>query len=110
MVLTSCVDVAVLPIDFNHEITWTEHLFDNYLGQLYSANALDNDIQWQLFHLWMQIIGGLALGVQLCSQSEKNCQMFPLVTNLSKSTVVRFPNPLAFGSGLGERTPKKVVF
>ena len=25
-------------------------------------------------------------------------------------SLVRFPNPLAFGSGLGERTPKKVVF
>ena len=24
--------------------------------------------------------------------------------------LVRFPNPLTFGSGLGERTPKKVVF
>ena len=24
--------------------------------------------------------------------------------------VVRFPNPLAFGSGLGERTPKKAIF
>ena len=24
--------------------------------------------------------------------------------------VVRFPNPLASGSGLGERSPKKVVF
>ena len=24
--------------------------------------------------------------------------------------LVRFPNPLAFGSGLGERTPKKVIF
>ena len=24
--------------------------------------------------------------------------------------LVRFPNPLAFGSGLGERTPKKAIF
>ena len=30
--------------------------------------------------------------------------------NLGMSAVVRFPNPLAFGSGLGERTPKKEVF
>ena len=28
----------------------------------------------------------------------------------SWSAVVRFPNPLAFGSGLGERTPKKAIF
>ena len=51
LTLTSWVDVAVLPIDFNHEITWTEHLFANYIlsiifSQLYSVNALDNDIEW----------------------------------------------------------------
>ena len=38
---------------------------------------------WELFHLWMQVIGGLALGIQLCSQSEKNCQVFPLVATLT---------------------------
>ena len=42
----------------------------------------------------------------------------PLKINLPCHTVavergvklVRFPNPLAFGSGLGERTPKKAIF
>ena len=35
-----------------------------------------------------------------------------IVTGVEPFTVwlVRFPNPLAFGSGLGERTPKKKVF
>ena len=28
----------------------------------------------------------------------------------SRGVIVRFPNPLAFGSGLGERTPKKAIF
>ena len=45
-----------------------------------------------MIHLWMQIIGGLALGVQLCSQSQKNRQMFPLVTNLSTSTIWKLMN------------------
>ena len=31
-------------------------------------------------------------------------------TELFHSNLVRFPNPLAFGSGLGERTPKKAIF
>ena len=33
-----------------------------------------------------------------------SCQQVFLVA------LVRFPNPLAFGSGLGERTPKKAIF
>ena len=34
--------------------------------------------------------------------------MWPLESRILLG-VVRFPNPLAFGSGLGERTPKKVI-
>ena len=78
LTLTSWVDVAVLPIDFNHEITWTEHLFANYLQSIiFSQLSPANYIQsmhltmilsgWELFHLWMQVIGGLALRIQLCS-------------------------------------------
>ena len=33
-----------------------------------------------------------------------------LSSSKSWGDLVRFPNPLAFGSGLGERTPKKVIF
>ena len=33
------------------------------------------------------------------------------ILNISSDVrLVRFPNPLAFGSGLGERTPKKAIF
>ena len=60
--LTSWVDVAVLPIDFNHEITWTEHLFVNYIlsiifSQLYSANYIHPIIFSQCTWQWYWVGG-----------------------------------------------------
>ena len=60
--------------------------------------------QWTLDAIGVLIIsptaGGGGLGQLRCNVDSEG----------GKYTLVRFPNPLAFGSGLGERTPKKVVF
>ena len=53
----------------------------------------------------------LATGAALKALGSQDAQVV-MVRSLCRfdAPLVRFPNPLTFGSGLGERTPKKAIF
>ena len=56
-----------------------------------------------LLGIAVKVTGAKIPGLNL----EVKINMMQLVITVE---LVRFPNPLAFGSGLGERTPKKAIF